>query len=116
MGLVDPIPMGIIEMVPRKTPVGILTANRENETTIVIKNTGDAPLIISRIISSKFKTVYFNAASEDEITITAGCQRVVKLIVKPTELGRFLDSILIHSDARNDIGKGYRGLLSGEVH
>ncbi len=114
-GLVDPIPMGVIEMEPRKTPVGILAVDQENEVSVVIKNTGDADLKISRIVSSKFKTVYFDAKKAGEISIGAGQERSVPFTVKPAEPGRFLDTILIHSDARNDIGKGYKGLLAGEV-
>ena len=37
----------------------------------------------------------------------------MNLLIKPAEPGRFLDTILIYSDARNDIGKGYKGILSG---
>lgn len=107
--------MGIIEMEPRKAQLGVLAADRENEVGIAIKNLGDARLTISRIVSSKFKTVYFDSKEAEEITIPAGGQRTIKLIIKSVEPGRFLDTILIYSDARNDIGKGYKGLLAGEV-
>ena len=89
-GYVDPIPMGVIEMSPRKTELGDLRLNKENAIRIILKNTGDAPLTVTRIVSQKFKTI-------------------------PNEAGRFLDSLLIYSDARNDIGNGYKGILTGNV-
>jgi hypothetical protein len=107
--------MGIIEMEPRKAQLGVLTVDKENKVGIAIKNLGDAGLTIYRIVSSKSKTVYFDSKKAEEITIPAGGQRTIKFIIKPVEPGRFLDTILIYSDARNDIGKGYKGLLAGEV-
>lgn len=115
VGYVDPIPMGVIEMVPRRTEVGSLTANKKNEVQIVIKNTGNATLTVSRIVSQKFNTVYFDGEKEGPMVIDAGRQRTVNLVINPPKPGRFLDTILIFSDARNDIGKGYKAILAGEV-
>jgi len=113
VGTVDPIPMGKIRMEPRKTIVGELTANEENEVQVVIENEGDATLTVSRIVSTKFDTEYYVAEESGGIVITAGQKHTVNLVVKPVKPGRFLDTILIYSDARNDIGKGYKGILSG---
>ena len=113
IGNVDPVPMGVIRVEPRKTEVGNLTANRENEVEIVIKNEGDALLTVSRIVSTKFGAEYFVAEDSKGIEIDAGRQQTVKLLVKPAEPGNFLDTIFIYSDARNDIGQGYKALLSG---
>jgi hypothetical protein len=115
IGFVEPIPMGVIEMEPRKTEVGVLTVDKENEVGIVIKNPGDAALAVSRIVSTKFSTVYFDAEKTGELIIAGGGRRTLNLIVKPVQTGRFLDTIIIYSDARNDMGKGYKGLLAGEV-
>ena len=57
VGMVDPIPMGVIEMAPRKTEVGELVLNKDNTIQIVLKNTGNAPLTMSRIASQKFNKV-----------------------------------------------------------
>lgn len=116
MGTVDPIPMGVIEMVPRKIEVGELTLNKGNTVQIVLKNTGNAALTLSRVASQKFNQVYFDGDQEGPIVIPAGQQRTVKITITPLKAGRFLDSILIFSDARNDIGNGYKGILAGEVH
>jgi hypothetical protein len=113
LGNVDPIPMGVIGMTPRKTDVGELKVNDRNKVQIVIENTGDAQLTVSRIYSSKYKVEYFSAEESNGIRIEAGRKYTMDLYVTPSEPGRFLDTVLIYSDARNDIGKGYKGLLSG---
>jgi hypothetical protein len=116
VGNVEPIPMGVLKMEPRKTDVGALSVKLENEVQILLRNTGNAPLAISRIVSTRSDTVYFDGKDSKAIVIPAGDKRSVKLIVKPGEPGRFLDTILIYSDdARNDIGKGYKALLAGEA-
>lgn len=115
VGNVDPIPMGVIRMEPRKTMVGNLAANKENEIQIVIENDGDAPFTISRIVSKKLDAEYFTAEESGGIEIAPGRNYSIQLLVTPDKPGRFLDRITIYSDARNDIGKGYTGLLSGEA-
>jgi hypothetical protein len=115
VGKVAPIPMGVIRMEPRKTDVGLLSANKENEVQVVIENAGDAILTVSRIISTKNNAVYFDAEKTGPIVLGMGKKRTIKISIKPDQPGRFLDTILIYSDARNDIGKGYKGLLAGEV-
>jgi hypothetical protein len=107
--------MGVIGVEPRKTDVGVLTANSENEVQIVIENTGDAALSVSRIESTKHDAVYFDAEKSGAIVLAAGEKHTTKFFVKPDQPGRFLDTIFIHSDARNDTGKGYKALLSGEA-
>ncbi len=112
-GNVVPASMGVIGMEKRKTEVGDLALDKGNKVQITIKNEGDAPLTISRIYSSKFETEYFNAEKSGSIKIPAGQEQKVELVVTPREPGRFLDIVFIYSDARNDIGEGYKALLSG---
>ena len=107
--------MGVIRVEPRKTDIGVLTANKENEVQIVIENTGDAALTVSRIESTTNDAVYFDSEKTDAIVLNAGERHTAKFLVKPSQPGRFLDTIFIHSDARNDTGKGYKALLSGEA-
>lgn len=108
--------MGVLRMEPRKTDAGELHANKENEVQIVLGNDGDASLTISRIVSQKSDIEYFAAEEAGGIEIPAGKKITVKLRISPAEPGRYLERIVIFSDARNDIGKGYSGLLSGTVH
>jgi hypothetical protein len=114
-GYVDPIPMGVIEMSPRKTELGDLRLNKENAIRIILKNTGDAPLTVTRIVSQKFKTIYFDSTQKGAQIIQSGEEVPFTLAIIPNEAGRFLDSLLIYSDARNDIGNGYKGILTGNV-
>jgi len=107
--------MGVIRVEPRKTDVGALRANSENEVQILIENTGDAALTVSRIESTTHDSVYFDAEKAGAIVLAAGEKRTTKFFVQPNQPGRFLDTIFIHSDARNDTGKGYKALLSGEA-
>jgi len=111
VGTVDPIPMGVLRMEPRKTLVGDLELSKENEVRIVLANDGDAPLTVSRVVSNKSEAKYYTG----KIEIAPGQMQTVKLVVQPEEPGRYLERIVIYSDARNDIGKGYSGLLSGTV-
>jgi hypothetical protein len=112
-GNVDPIPMGVIAMEPRKAVVGELSANSKNNVQIIIKNKGDAPFTITRIYSTKYKTEYYYAENSKGIKIPAGEEYTMDLVVTPSKPGRFLDSVKIYSDARNDDGSGYKGLISG---
>lgn len=107
--------MGVLRVEPRKTEVGELKTDSENEVQIVCVNAGDAPLTISRIESTKFDTEYFHSGEEGGIEIAPGQSRIMKFCVRPAGQGKFLDTILIYSDARNDIGNGYKALLSGEA-
>lgn len=107
--------MGVIRVEPRKADVGVLSANSENEVQIVLENTGDAALTVSRIESTTNDSVYFDAEKTGAIVLAAGEKRTAKFFVKPSQPGRFLDVIFVYSDARNDIGKGYKALLSGEA-
>ncbi len=116
LGYVDQIPMGVIGITPRKTDVGELKVNEKNRVQMVIENEGDAPLTVTRIHSSKFNSEYFNAGESGRIEIPTGKKIIIGFAVTPNEPGRFLDTVLIYSDARNDIGKGYKGLLSGTAN
>jgi len=102
-------------LVPRKTEIGNLVLNKENSVSMVLKNTGDAQLTVTKISSQKFNAVYFDGEKKGPITIGAGQSQTIKVAIVPSKAGRFLDSILIFSDARNDIGNGYKGILAGEV-
>ena len=114
-GFVEPIPMGKLEMVPRKTLVGDLKIGQENEVGLVLNNIGDAPLTVTKIVSRKFKMIYFDGSKSGDLIIEAGKTRKVHFKVTPPKSGKFIDIIMIHSDARNDIGNGYKGVLVGQA-
>lgn len=111
VGFVDPIPMGVMEVEPRKTPVDGLKAGKACPAKILVKNTGDAPMTVTAVKSQKFKATYW----EGTLVIQPGQSAPVEFAVSPAEAGRFMDIIMVHSDARNDIGKGYKAVLTGEA-
>jgi len=111
VGYVEPIPMGVMEVTPRKTKLTGLVNGKFTSAKIMIKNAGDAPMVVTSLQSRKFKTTYW----EGKITLKAGESAAIEFAVKPKKIGRFMDIIMVHSDARNDIGKGYKAVLIGEA-
>lgn len=109
VGFVSAMPMGILEVMPRKAVVEGLAFGKTTRTSVLLKNSGDAPLTIRSIKSPKFGLTYW----EGTLTIEAGKSVPVEIGVTPQETGRFMDIIMIYSDARNDIGKGYKAVLVG---
>lgn len=111
VGNVDPIPMGVMEVTPRKTPVTGLAAGKATVAKITVRNAGDAPMTVSAVKSHKFNVTYW----QGDLKIAPGRSTAIEFEVKPGKAGRFMDIIMVHSDARNDIGKGYKAVLTGEV-
>lgn len=114
-GMVDPIPMGVITVEPRRVEAGELALGRTRVVPMVIKNTGDAASVITRIYSRKYKTVYFQAANHDAILLNPGEDISICLVLTPHEVGQYLDYVMIDADARNVTEKGYRVVVLGEV-
>ncbi|BDQ37031.1 hypothetical protein SYK_13910 [Pseudodesulfovibrio nedwellii] len=111
VGYVDPIPMGVMVVTPRKTTVEGLVNGKATPTKIMIKNSGDASMTVTAVKSRKFKTTYWQGA----LKLEAGQTAPIEFLVTPNKLGRFMDIIMVYSDARNDIGKGYKAVLIGET-
>lgn len=111
IGNVSPIPMGKMEVSPRKTVINGLQKNKTSLVGVNIKNIGDAPMVVSRITSRKTKVTYWEGSQK----IPAGKTLTIDIAVTPSKEGRFMDIIMVHSDARNDIGKGYKAVVIGVV-
>ncbi len=111
VGNVDPVPMGVLTVKPRKIAVGDIKINALTTFYLTMKNTGNAPMIVTRIVSKKFKTVYFDAILSREITIAPGESRTVEVTFKAEKAGRYLDYIMVHSNARNVTQKGYKVVI-----
>lgn len=110
VGHVDPIPMGVMEVEPRKVQVGTL-ASGANTVPLAVTNAGDAPMKVTSVKSQKFGKTYW----EGELTVAAGQSATIDLNITPEATGRYLDMVMVHSDARNDIGKGYKVVLIGSA-
>ncbi|WP_461208620.1 DUF1573 domain-containing protein [Desulfocurvus sp. DL9XJH121] len=111
LGYVDPVPMGVMEVTPRKTEVGALVAGKANPVKIVVTNAGDAPMTVTSVESRKFGKVYWRGS----LAVAPGRSADVAFEVAPGGPGRFMDIIMVHSDARNDIGQGFKAVLTGEA-
>lgn len=108
-GDVTPIPMGVLEVSPRKIALENIKVGQESTHTITIKNTGDAPMMVDRLDSRKFEKSYWKG----QALITPGASLDFEIVVTPEEAGTFTDFLMVYSDARNDFGKGYKAVLSG---
>ncbi len=111
VGYVEPIPMGVMEVNPRKVDLGTLAADRPNKVSLKVANAGDAPMKVTAVKSQKFAKTYW----EGELTVPAGQSADIAVTLEGLKAGRFLDMVLVYSDARNDIGKGYKAVLIGNV-
>lgn len=108
LGHVDPMPMGVIAVAPRKVELGTLPAGKDKGISLTITNTGDAPLKVSAIKSKKLGKTYW----QGELEIPAAQSKDVTIHITPAA-GNFLDVINVDSDARNDIGAGYKIVVTG---
>ena len=114
-GYVDPIPMGVMTVTPRKIAASSLRVNQATDVSVDIFNTGNADFTVDRMVSRKFKTLYFDAATSGRVIVHSGEKKTVVIRVVPTVKGRFIDFLMIHSDARNCTSKGYKVVLVGNV-
>lgn len=115
-GYVDPVPMGVVSVKPRKLDVGELPLGKTTARELIIKNTGDASLDITRVASKKYKTIYFDARKAGgAIQIKPGGSATVTLNLKPNKPGRYLDYVMIHGEARNITESGYKVVVLGNV-
>jgi hypothetical protein len=111
-GFVKAIPMGVLDVTPRKIALGKVNVGAEVPGTITVKNSGDAPMKITKAVLKKTKTVCF----EGGMSIPAGKTHTIPFSVTASKKGRFLDYILIHSDARNVTRKGYKVVVTATAH
>lgn len=107
-GFVKAIPMGVLEVDPRKIELGEVKVGVPISGVIIVKNTGDATMELTKAVSKKYKTVYFSGSA----SIPAGETFSIPLSVTAQEPGRYLDYIMIHSDARNVTKKGYKVVVT----
>lgn len=113
-GFVKAIPMGVLEVEPRKiTLAGNLKTNVAVPFTITMTNSGDADMEITRIVSIKRKTVFFDSAQEGKLIIKPGKTAELNTSVVSDKKGQLLDYIMIHSNARNVTPNGYKVILIG---
>jgi hypothetical protein len=107
-GFVKAIPMGVLAAAPRKVEIGTVKVGKTASGTIVLNNTGDAAMKVTRVVSKKHKTVYYDG----EVTIPVGGSHPFPISVTAKKPGRYLDFVMVHSDARNVTKKGYKVIVT----
>lgn len=110
-GFVDAIPMGVLKVKNRKINLGTLESGEKAAFEVRVYNAGDGEMKITSIVSKKRKTVYFTG----NVQIKPKETKVFHLTASPEKTGRFIDHIMIHSDARNVTTKGYKVIAKGSV-
>lgn len=107
-GFVKAIPMGVLEVEPRKIELGKVKVGVAVPGTISIKNVGDATMKVTKVVLKKSEVVCFDGS----VVIPAGKTHTMPFSVTVPEAGKYLDYALIHSDARNVTPKGYKVVVT----
>ena len=108
-GFVKAIPMGVLEVKPRKISLGGgFKTGSVIPVSFEIANTGDFDMEVTRIVLKKKKTILFDAAHSGVIIIKPGKKEKIETTITSDTSGRMLDYAMIHSDARNVTKKGYK--------
>jgi hypothetical protein len=114
-GTVQAMPMGKIQVEPRKIELGAIKPGTVVTPSVTIANIGNAPLVIDRIQACKGNTVYFDGQKEGPLEIPAGGQRDLQLQIAAPQAGNLIEAICIQSNARNSGKRGYVIMAMGKV-
>lgn len=115
MGYVDAIPMGVLKVNDRKINLGTIVAGTPAPFQIRVYNAGNAAMEITRLVSKKHGTVYFDAKKSGKIIVAPEETQIINSFVTSHKKGRFMDFIMIHSNARNVTDKGYKVVVKGNI-
>lgn len=107
--------MGVLEVDPRKVSAGEININESVKIVLMVKNTGDAAMSITKAESKKQGTIFFDGAKSGNMIIPPGESREIPCEIVGKETGRYLDYIMIHSDARNVTDQGYKVVVVATV-
>jgi hypothetical protein len=112
-GDVAPIPMGVLDVAPRKVEAGDMVVGKPVSLTISIRNTGDAALHVDKVMAQKSGAVFFDADKDSALTLNPGEEKSIPVLVTAFTPGNFVEYALIFSDARNVTDKGYKVVIVG---
>lgn len=70
---------------------------KDSEFELMIKNVGDKPIMVRRIVT----TAFIHPKVETGFSLLPDETKVVKMIHQPNEAGQFLETAVIESDAVN---------------
>lgn len=112
-GNVKETPGPKISATPRKLETGPIKMGESKELSVVIKNVGELPLNITKVIGQGSQHVYFDDSKTGALTIAPAQSQTLPLIVQPIRKGSFTDRIAILSNAKNAPKGGFIIMLSG---
>ena len=112
-GMVDPIPMGVLDVEPRKVEAGDMAVGKPVRLEFLLKNTGDAPLRVDKVAAQKSGAVFFDASRDGALTLGPGEERRIAATVTASAPGSFIEYAMVFSDARNVTEKGYKVVIVG---
>ena len=109
------MPMGVIEVDPRKANLGTLKLNARQTVKFTVYNKGTAPLKISKVYLQKSGTVQFDGKKNGDLIIDQGKNKQITASFDVKKTGRFLELVIFECDARNSSKKGYKTIMLGTV-
>ena len=93
--LVSSTPAPILDMIKTLRNFGLVPAQEQRRDTLILRNTGNAPLIISSIST---QTSVFSV-SKTSTTIAAGASDTLFITFAPPSIGNYLDTLQLVSNA-----------------
>jgi hypothetical protein len=115
VGDVTPIPMGVLDVAPRKISAGDMAVGAPVKLRLVVKNTGDAAMKVEKVEAQKAGLVFFDAAKDGAASLAPGQEWSLDFNVSAATPGTYVEYLLVHSDARNVTDKGYKVVIVGSA-
>ncbi len=115
VGYVQAIPMGVVEVKPRKFSAGDVVVGQKAERHIVVKNVGDKEFEVTKVFSKKHHTIYFDATVDQKVVIHPGQSKSFPITITAIKAGRYLDYVMIYANARNVTAKGYKVVVVAQA-
>ena len=114
-GTVKEMPGAKIQVTPRKLDLGTIKSGESKDLTINVKNTGELPLDVKKIVGQGSDYVYFDGVKDGDIVIDPGKSRSVVLTVRLAQIGQFADRVAIQSNAKNAPKGGFIIMVNGKA-
>jgi uncharacterized membrane protein len=114
-GTVKEAPGAKIQATPRKLEAGTIKLGETKELFITVKNVGELPLSITKVIGQGSQHVYFDDSKMGMMSVAPAQTQTLSLIVQPVRKGPFTDRIAIQSNAKNAPKGGFIIMMNGSA-
>ena len=114
VGYVDPIPMGVIRVEPRKINIGSFQKGSKKEKNFKVRNIGNQSLEITKVYSATGKTLII-PKEEAKTRIPPKESMKLEITFQTTTMGPFVEVLLIDSNARNALKGQYAVMVIGQT-